>query len=110
MKNLIVTVMLCATAVTASAQEPAPKKQPSAEEIQQLMELSFGAMVPMMAKMTEAMIDTQLKIAEKPETARSLAAFKKNLFNDLIKQGFSREEAFEIMLNTSVPAAMPGMK
>lgn len=74
------------------------------------MEMSLGAMVPMMGKMTEAMIDAQLKSAEKPETAAKLAAFKKNLYTALLKQGFSKKEAFQIMLNTSPPAAMPGMK
>jgi len=51
-----------------------------------------------------------LKIAEKPETATRLAVFKKNLYDALIKQGFSKQDAFQIMLQTGVPAAMPGMK
>lgn len=110
MKKLIVTLAVLAATATAFAEEPAEKKEPTQEELQQIMEMSFGAMVPMMGKMTEVMIEAQLKIGEKPETARSLAAFKKNLYDALIKQGFSKKEAFDIMLNTSVPAAMPGMK
>jgi len=110
MKKLIVLLVLLAATTAAFAEEPAANKEPSPDDIKQLMELSFGAMVPMMGKMTEAMIDAQLKIAERPETAKSLAAFKKNLYNELIKQGFSKKEAFDVMLNTSVPAAMPGLK
>ena len=110
MRKLLVMVLLLASAATTFAEEPAENKQPSPEEMKQLMEMSFGAMVPMMGKMAEAMIDAQLRVAEKPETAASLAAFKKNLYAPLIKQGFSRKEAFDIMLNTAVPAAMPGMK
>lgn len=103
-------VLLLAVAATSFAEGTAENKQPSPEEVKQLMEMSLGAMVPMMGKMAEAMIDAQLRIAEKPETAASLAAFKKNLYSSLIKQGFTKQEAFDIMLNTAVPAAMPGMK
>jgi len=78
--------------------------------MQQLMEASLGAMVPMMGKMAEVTIEAQLKIAEKPETATRLAVFKKNLYDALIKQGFSKQDAFQIMLQTGVPAAMPGTK
>jgi hypothetical protein len=109
-KLLIATLVLWLTTAAAFAAEPADKKQPSADDLQQILELSFGAMAPMMGKMTEAVIDAQLKIAEKPETAKSLALFKRNLFNELIKQGFTKKEAFDIMLNTSMPAATPGMK
>lgn len=111
MKKLIVTLLLCAATATAFAEEAADKnKKPSPDEMKQMMEMSFGAMVPMMGKMTEAMIEAQLKYARKPETARSMALFKKNLYNELIKQGFTRKEAFTIMLNTPAPAATPGMK
>lgn len=110
MKKTITTMLLLAATSTAFANEPANDKKPSPEEMKQIMEMSMGAMVPMMGKMTEVMIEAQLIIAEKPETARRMAAFKKNLYTELLKQGFSKKEAFEIMLNTASPAAMPGMK
>jgi hypothetical protein len=110
MKKLIIITMLLTATTIAFAEEPARDKQPSPEEMQQLMEMTLGPMVPMMGKMTEAMIDAQLAIGEKPETAVKLAIFKRNLYNALVKQGFSRKEAFEIMLNTAVPTAMMGMK
>lgn len=84
--------------------------QPSAEEMQQIMNATFGAMVPMMAKMTEIMIKTQLEEAQKKETAEKLAKFKKNLYDALTKQGFTKAEAFQIMLNTAPPSATPAMK
>lgn len=110
MKKLVMVLAFCAATAPAFADEPTANKQPSPEEMKQLMDMSLGAMVPMMGKMAEVVIDAELKIAQKPETAMSLAVFKKNLYNALIKQGFSKKEAFEIMLNTSMPAAMPGMK
>lgn len=86
------------------------KKQPTPEQMKQIMESTFGAMIPMMAKMTEVMIEVQLMEGEKPETAAKLAAFKKNLYDALIEQGFTKEEAFQIVLNTSLPTAAPTMK
>lgn len=100
---------LFAVATAAGAQQQAPKP-PSPDEMKQLMEASMGAMVPMMGRMTEAMIDAQLRAAEKPENAQRIAAFKKNLFEALVKQGFSKEQAFQIMLNTALPSATPSSK
>lgn len=110
MKRRIIILAIALSACTAFAEEDAANKKPSPEELKQIMEMSFGAMVPVMGKMTEAMIEAQLVIAEKPETARRLATFKKNVYDALIKQGFSKKEALDIMMNTSVPSAMPGMK
>ncbi len=85
-------------------------KGPSQEEMQQTMENSMGAMAPMMGKMTEATIEAQLVAAEKPETARRIAVFKKNLYDELLRQGFSKERAFAIVLSTPLPSAGGAMK
>lgn len=106
----MLVVVMTATTVFAAEQPVDKKKEPSPEEMRQTIEASVGAIVPMMAKMAQAAILVQLKIGEQPETAQSLAIFKKNLFEALVKQGFSKKEAFDIMLNTSMPAATPGMK
>lgn len=112
MKKLLTMLIVTMAATTVFAAEPGPdkKKEPTQAEVKQAIEASVGALVPMIAKMTEASIFVQLKIAELPETAKSLATFKKNLYEELVKQGFSKKEAFDIMLNTSMPAATPGMK
>jgi hypothetical protein len=110
MKKLLVTLTLVLTACTAFASEPSTGKQPSPNDLQQIMEMSLGSMVPLMTRMTEATIEAQLKIAEKPETAGRIATFKKNLYDALVKQGFSKKEALDIMMNTAMPSAMPGMK
>ena len=100
---------LLVLASVAGAQQQGPK-QPSPEELKQIMEASMGAMVPMMGRMTEAMIDAQLRTGEKPETAARIASFKKNLYDALVKQGFSQDQAFQIVLNTSLPSATPSSK
>src|SRR6266498_627359 len=99
MKQIAVALVLGVFAFTAQAQEAS--KKPSAEEMKQMMESSMGAMAPMMGKMAEATIEAQLSAAEKPETARRIAQFKKNLYDELQKQGFSKSQAFSIMQATS---------
>lgn len=102
------TLALAAGIPAALAQEG--NKKPTPEEMQQIMDATFGAMVPMMAKMTEVIIEAQLRIGVQPETATRLATFKRNLYDALLKQGFTKEEAFQIMLNTAPPSAAPAMK
>lgn len=103
---------LCAT--LAHADEQAQRKQPSPEEIQKIMaasvEASMGAMVSAMGKMTEAMLEAQLKVAERPETAERVAAFKRNLFDALVKKGFTSAQAMQITLATTIPSAAPSGK
>jgi hypothetical protein len=96
--------------VVAADQATDAKKERTPEEMKQFMDATFGAMVPMMAKITEIAIQTQLKEGAKLETAAQLATFKKNLYDALIKQGFSKQDAFQIMLNTSLPSATPSTK
>jgi hypothetical protein len=108
MKKLLVTLMLGFLSFGANAQD-APKRS-SSEEMKQAMESSMGAMAPMMGKIAEASIEAQLSAAEKPDTARRIAQFKKNLYDALLQQGFSKDRAFSIMLNTPLPSASGGMK
>jgi hypothetical protein len=110
MKSVLFATVLFIFSLTAIAQEPTRPSRPSAEDMQKMMEMSMGAMAPAMAKMTEAMIEAQLKAAENPETARRIAVFKKNLYDALLKQGFSKPEALSVMQATPAPSATPSMK
>jgi len=106
---LIALLLLCLSPAHAQGQ-PEGRKQPSPEEMQKIMDATMGAMVPMMGRMMEVMLDVQLKVAEKPETATRIATFKRNLFDALQKSGFSKEEALQIVIATSIPAASPSSK
>lgn len=100
-------IALCAIApVHAQAQQ----KQPSPEEMQKMMDATMGAMVPMMGRMTEVMIETQLNLAERPSTAQRVATFKKNLYDALVKKGFTAAEALQITVATTPPSASPSSK
>jgi hypothetical protein len=92
------------------AQGQPQQKQPSPEEMQKMMDATMGAMVPMMGKMTEVILEAQLKVAERPETAERVAAFKKNLYEALLKKGFNTEQAMQITLETAPPSAAPSGK
>src|ERR1700691_1690029 len=87
------------------ANSQSPPQQPSAEETQRRMDSALNAMGPMMGKMAESMIEVQLKIATQPETANAVALFKKNLFDALQKQGFTAQQAMQIVVATSLPSA-----
>ena len=108
MRQIVALFVLALFAFGACAQDD-PKK-PSSEEMKQMMESSMGAMGPMMGKMTEATIEAQLAVAEKPETARRIAVFKKNLYDALLRQGFSKAQAFSIVLSTSLPSTGGGLR
>jgi len=99
-----------AAALTASAQGTAPKPPapPTPEQMRQMMESSMGAMVPAMGRMAEVMIETQLRAAERPETAERIALYKRNLFEALLKRGFTMDQAMQITVATGLPGAMPG--
>jgi len=87
-------------------QSPIPSR-PSPDEMQKEMDTAMGAMVPMMGRMAEVMIEAQLKAAARPETAISIATFKKNLYDELQKKGFTPEQSLQITLATALPAAGP---
>jgi hypothetical protein len=89
------------------SQPPNPPR-PSAEEMQKSMDAAMGSMVPMMGRMTEVTIEAQLKLAAMPETAERIAAFKKNLFDQLQKKGFTPAQALQITLSTPLPSASSG--
>jgi len=103
MKKFLLVVLLLSFVSVVNAEEKRP--QPSPEEVRHQMEVAFGAMAPMMGKMMEAMIEAQLSVVSKPESAQKMATYVKNFYEALIKQGFSKEEAFKIVTSVSLPSA-----
>ena len=108
-----VSAIVLATLLLAApcfAQEASAQRQPTPEEIQKIMDATMGAMVPMMGRMMEVMIEAQLKFAALPETAERIATFKKNLYDALQKKGFTKSEALQIVMATGIPSASPSAK
>ena len=73
--------------------------------MQKSMDAAMGSMVPMMGRMAEVTIEAQLKLAAMPETAERVAIFKKNLYDQLQKRGFTPSQALQITLSTPLPSA-----
>lgn len=53
--------------------------------------------------LNESIVEFQLQTAENPYTAARIAVFKKNLFTELVKHGFSKGEALSIVNSTPIP-------
>lgn len=103
MKKLLVFGLFLVMVGVVDAQEK--PHQPSPEEMRHQMEAAFGAMAPMMGKMMEAMIEAQLAVISRPESAEKMAQYVKNFYEALIKQGFTKEEALKIVTSISIPSA-----
>ena len=116
MKKFVCALALVSAALAAHAQQSPPPamtvhpQPPNPEQVKQLMQATMGAMVSVMGPMTEAVIQAQLNAAAKPEAAEKLAAFKKNLYDALLKKGFDQQQALQIVIATSPPSAAPTAK
>ena len=109
MRKLVAPLFVSALALHAFpifAQTPPQTKTPqaNAEEMRKMMEASIDTMVPTMGRMAEVNIDAQLRIAEKPKTAARIAKFKRNLYDSLVRGGFSKVEALQITVGTGMLA------
>lgn len=108
-RHLVVLSALCALSTFATAQSfPSPKPVPG--DMQKMMDSSMLSMLPMLERMTEAHLEAQLKVAERPETAERIATFKKNLFDALKKKGFTAEQSLQIVNSTALPSTAPSGK
>jgi len=95
-------VLACATA-PAWAQPPTVKpNQPDPVALGQAM----SQMGPMYEAMMQAMMDGSLKALERPENVERLAVFMRRYYETLIKQGFSKDEALQILAGIGVPFKM----
>lgn len=85
---LLSAVVVSALASPLNAQTPPPAKTATPEE----------------GRGTEAAIEAQLRIAERPETAARIATFKRNLYEALLKKGFSGDQAIQLTIATPLPS------
>ena len=76
-------------------------KQPSAEEVRQMMQ---GVMGPMMGEMMSSMLKSMSKTLAEPQIAQNYATFTRNYYQALIDRGFSAEEALKIVSSTGLPS------
>jgi hypothetical protein len=67
------------------------------------MDSAMGMMAPMMSQMAEASMAATLRALSRPEAAEQLAAFSRNYYNALIKKGFTKDQAFNIVMSVRMP-------
>jgi hypothetical protein len=107
MKWIAPLVVMTFSVPALAQQAPTPKPPPTQEETRRAMEASMSAvstaMTPMMTKMMDTMIEQALQRGEDPETARRIARFKRNLYDALLKEGFAKDQALSIVVNTGLP-------
>ena len=103
----LVAIALGLSLLAPAAHAQSQTNQPSPEQVQQMMEATFSSMVPYMAKMVEAMIQSQLRVLAQPESAAQMATYIRNFYLELVKQGFSEAQALQIASSVSVPNAAP---
>jgi len=68
----------------------------------------FGQMGPMYETMMKSMIEGTLKALGDPENVERMAVFTRRYYQALIKQGFSKDEALQIVAGVGVPAMRMG--
>jgi predicted amidohydrolase YtcJ len=93
---------ICWTLVLASTAAAAQQPPPTSEPARQIVPATEAATGPL----TRAAIEAQLEVAARPETAERLAAFKRNLYEALLKKGFNGQDAMQIVIATPPPAPL----
>ena len=88
----------------AQQNQAKPKPQAAQEVTVEPDSAGFSAMMgPMMGQMMRVMMLTVIEIAAEPETAEKMATFSKNFFDALVRKGFTRQEALQIVMATGLP-------
>ena len=99
---------IAAVALLVAGVSPSSAQQPGAPDSATIAQMAgmFNQMGPMYESMSQAMIEGTIKALERPETIERLARFARRYYDALIKQGFSKEEALQIVAG----AGIVGMK
>lgn len=95
---IMLILVLALTNAPCMAEEEQGRQPPA--DMQKAME----EMGPAMGSMMEQMMTGMFLLLSRPETAERLAAFTKNYYDALIKKGFTKEEAMQIVTHMGVPS------
>ena len=101
--------LFCASTVCA-AEEPATPKSADQQEAtddmpnpQEMQDLTM-AMAPALGMMAQNMMDGIYTGLAKPDTAKKLAKFMRNYYEALVAEGFSKDDAVQIIKGFAVPS------
>jgi hypothetical protein len=109
MRTLIIAgALLLLTTTGGMGQQPTGHPTITDSAAMAQMAGMFNQMGPMYESMMEAMVEGTLKAFEKPETIERLARFSRRYYDALIKQGFTKEEALQIVAGSGIAAVRAG--
>jgi hypothetical protein len=101
---LVAFLLLISIPVALAGQQPTARPQtPDSAAFAQMAGM-FNQMGPMYETMTQAMVEGTLKALERPEVVDRLAAFTRRYYEALIRQGFTKDEALQIVAGVGIPA------
>ena len=102
-RALVVILLLALASPPIAAQQPVAKPaRPDSAGFAQAMGM-LNQMGPMYETMMQAMVEGTLKALERPETVERMAAFARRYYEALMKQGFSKEDALQIVAGAGLP-------
>ena len=128
MATFLIAMTLAASALADDTQPTAPKSAPkmpstttpggkingqlvdnmSFDKLQEQMLASQEARLPLVEKEIELRYRTPLKVLGDPDSSALLARYIHGLYENLIKEGFTKEEALQIASRVPFPPALSG--
>lgn len=106
MFSLFMTFALMVSPNSAAGQDSNdPKRKEETSPANLFGGLFDDSMHAQLTEMATKVIDGYLDYLAKPQTAKKLATFQKNYYDALIEQGFTKEQAFELVLRFGNPLA-----
>ncbi|MGD2064200.1 MAG: hypothetical protein PVF51_11530 [Nitrospirota bacterium] len=96
----ILLVLVCAGA-TGVALAAEGEQAPTDEQLQAHMD----AMSPMFGKMAQSMMQGRFAALAAPETTKQLARFARSYYDALIAEGFTKDQALQIVIAVGIPSA-----
>ena len=98
MRVAVVIVALSLPIAPLTAQQPA-----RGDSMAQQMQQASMMMVPTMQQMAVVMLEGTLTALAKPENAERLADFTKHYYDALVRRGFTKDQALQIVMAVGVP-------
>ncbi|MBU0995255.1 MAG: hypothetical protein KJ737_22390 [Proteobacteria bacterium] len=99
---LTVTFFILSFPFAFAEDKPPVENRPGDSQINEEMK----QMAPIFGNVSKGMIMGRFAVLSEPDTVKMLARFAKNYYDALVEAGFTKEQAFQIVLSTGIP----GMK
>ena len=108
MRSSLAASALLLVACSLVAQQPTPpdSAQRRVQQAAEMMGPMMQQMAPMMQQMAVLTMEGTLTALAKPENAERLADFTKHYYDALLKRGFTKEQALQLVMAAGIPHPM----